>query len=160
MLCQSFHNSQQAEFLKSHEIPNILYHKVCVDFFHCQHTTYLLIVAYYSKFPEIVEMKTTTSKDAIEVLKQMFGRYGVPRFVVSDNGPQFSNQEFKLFTRNYGFETCFTNHAQSNDQMERYVQTVKRLLKKSILDRTDINVALLNYRNTTLEGLGGSRRSS
>ena len=86
-VCQSFHNSPQTEPLKPHEIPNVLYHKVGVDFFHCQQATYLLIVVYYSKFLEIVEVETATTKDTIEVLKQMIGRHRIPHIVVSDKGP-------------------------------------------------------------------------
>ena len=47
-------------------------------------------------------------------------------------------------------------HAQSNGQVERFVQTIKRLIKKTERDNGDINIALLNYRNTTLDGIGAS----
>ena len=47
-------------------------------------------------------------------------------------------------------------YALPKKQTERYVQTVKKLMKMSILDQTDIDIALLNYRNTALEGFGAS----
>ena len=37
--------------------------------------------------------------------------------------------------------------------MERYVQTINKMLKKAVMDKSDINIAILNYRNTLLTGI-------
>ena len=42
-------------------------------------------------------MNSTTSAKTITVLREMFARYGIPRTVVSDNGPQFVSEEFQQF---------------------------------------------------------------
>ncbi|XP_021360877.1 uncharacterized protein LOC110455216 [Mizuhopecten yessoensis] len=70
---------------------------------------------------------------------------------MSDNGPQFGSAEFREFAREYGFEHTTTSpyHAQSNGQVERMVQTVKRLLFKA----KDPYLALLEYRNTRIDGV-------
>ena len=33
----------------------------------------------------------------VDVLRQIFGRFGVPKQIVSDNGPQFTSEQFQAF---------------------------------------------------------------
>jgi transposase InsO family protein len=58
---------------------------------------YLVLVDAYSKFPEVVKMKSTTSTSTINVLRSIFSRQGLPEVLVSDNGPQFVSSEFQKF---------------------------------------------------------------
>ena len=78
----------------------------------------------------------------------MFSRHGIPGTVRSDNGPQYSSQEFAWFANSYEFNqvTSSPRFPQSNGQVERTVQTVKRMLKRS----NDPYLALLSYRATLL----------
>ena len=80
-------------------------------------------------------------------------RYGIPKIVFSDNGPQFSSAEFKSFAKEYNFnpETSSPYYAQSNGRSEKAVQIAKRLLKKSALNNEDPHLALLAYITTPLE---------
>lgn len=107
-----------------------------------------LTVDYFSRYPEVQQLKTTTSIAVISALKAVFSRHGIPEVVRSDNGPQFSSQEFARFARAYEFKhvTSSPRFPQSNGQVERMVQTVKRLLKRS----EDQYLALLSYRATPL----------
>ena len=43
----------------------------------------------HSKWPEAQIMSSTTAGQTIAVLRDMFARNGLPKQVVSDNGPQF-----------------------------------------------------------------------
>ena len=52
--------------------------------------TFLTIVNAHSKWPEVVEMKTTTSTQTTVELQKVFYVLGIPEQIVSDNGPQFS----------------------------------------------------------------------
>jgi transposase InsO family protein len=80
-------------------------------------------------------------------MKAVFARYGIPEMVRSDNGPQYSSDEFKLFSLDYGFKHTSSSpgHSSGNGMAERAVQTVKNLIKQS-----DPYIALLNYRHTPL----------
>jgi transposase InsO family protein len=40
-------------------------------------------------------MKTTTAGSTINALSYVFGRYGLPEKVVSDNGPPFQSVEYE-----------------------------------------------------------------
>ena len=63
---------------------------------------YLVSVDAYSKFPEVVKMSSTTSIATIQVLREIFARYGLPEILVSDNGPQLKSVEFEQFCVNNG----------------------------------------------------------
>ena len=56
---------------------------------------YLVVVDSHSKWLEVVPVKSTTTDKTLEVLRSLFARYGLPRQLVSDNGPQFTAQEFE-----------------------------------------------------------------
>ncbi len=80
--------------------------------------------------------------------------------LISDNGPQFSSQKYKEFSKYYQFshETSSPHYAQSNGKVEKAVQTVKKTkkLKKTTLDKQDYHLALLELRNTPTDDIIGS----
>jgi transposase InsO family protein len=49
-------------------------------------------------------MKTATSTKTIEALRMIFCRTGIPKQIVSDNGPQFTSGEFENFTKQNGIK--------------------------------------------------------
>lgn len=107
---------------------------------------------YYSKWIEVAKLDDLTSNNVICHLKSQFARYGIPDELISDNGPQYASSAFKEFSRSYGFfhSTSSPLYPQSNGEDERAVQTIENLLKKV----QDPYKALLNYRNTPLDGIG------
>lgn len=60
---------------------------------------FLLLIDAHSKWPEIVEMPSTTASRTVDVLHQIFAHYGIPEQIVSDNGPQFVSEEFSKFMK-------------------------------------------------------------
>ena len=73
-------------------------------------------------------------------------RHGIPELLLSDNGPQFLSSVFAKFAEEYSFThiTSSPRYPQSNQEVERAVQTVKSLLKKS----KDPYWSLMTYRAT------------
>ncbi|CAG9126955.1 unnamed protein product [Plutella xylostella] len=115
---------------------------------------YLVLVDACSKWIEIVKMGSTSAKNVISKLREIFSRFGLPKQLVSDNGPPFSSTEFiKILTDN-GIESTFSApyHPASNGAAENAVRTCKRVIKKAIIQGLDIettlNRFLLMYRNT------------
>ncbi|KRX51535.1 Uncharacterized protein T09_14668, partial [Trichinella sp. T9] len=98
---------------------------------------FLIIVDAHSKWPEVLHMPHITTEQTIESLKTVFARFGFPEVLVSDNGTQFTSTEFTIFCPENGIRhvTSAPYHAQSNGQVERFIDTFKRALKKSTNDR-------------------------
>lgn len=98
----------------------------------CFGSFFVVIVDSFSKWPEIIQTPSTTSSKMIEILAAMFSRYGDPELVVTDNGSQFVSDQFEDFLKKRGILhlTSSPYHPQSNGQAERFVDTLKRAIKK------------------------------
>ena len=57
----------------------------------------VVLIDYFSKYPEVLSTSDTTSTNIIRWLKDIFAHYGNPSTLVSDNGPQFISAEFESF---------------------------------------------------------------
>lgn len=131
------------------DIPERPWANIAVDLFELHHKHYLITVDYFSKWPEVAKLDNLSTTNVICHLKSQISRFGIPDVVISDNGPQFSSQEFRDFMKEYGIahSTSSPYFAQSNGLAERGVQTVKNLLRKA----KDPYKALLDYRTTPLD---------
>ncbi|XP_062506255.1 uncharacterized protein K02A2.6-like [Corticium candelabrum] len=103
---------------------------VGTDLFEWKGHSYLLVVDYMSRYPEIVRPSDATSNIVIEHMKSFFSRHGIPEEVRSDNGPQYSSAAVAKFASKYKFShiTSSPLHPQSNGEAERKGRTVKSLL--------------------------------
>ena len=90
----------------------------------------------YSKWVEVFAMKKCTASEVIQKLRQVFGTFGLPCEMVSDNGPPFKSKTLKLFceVNKIKCPDIPTYHPQSNGSAERMVGTVKKALKKCYMD--------------------------
>ena len=131
------------------ELPELPWQNVAMDLFDWKKQTYLVIVDYYSRFIEVTRLEKLTSEEVIRHCKSIFARHGVPEQVISDNGPQFAADEFKLFAVLYGFEHSISSpyYLQGNGEAERAVKTIKGILKKE----EDLYLGLMSYRATPLQ---------
>ena len=114
----------------------------------------MVVVAYYSNFPEIDKLQDTSTLTVIQCLKRQFARHGVPEIVRSDNGPQFASFAFQKFAAEWQFEhtTSSPYFPQSNGKAENAVKTAKQLMMKAKESGIDPLLALLAFRNTPTEG--------
>jgi len=149
--CADFQRKQPAELLIPTETPGLPFMMVGTDLFEFESKTYLLTVDYYSKFIGVDRLEDLGSKAAIEGMKAQFSRHGIPEVIRSDGGPQFASKEFARFCKEYGIthKTSSPHLPSANMEVERAVQTVKRLWRKA----TDKQLALLDYRTTPLDGV-------
>ena len=94
---------------------------------------YLVVVDYYSKWPEVFQMKRPTSTNTVNWLHELFVKFGVVDTIVSDNGTQFTSKEFDHFCSTFQVEhkRIPPYHPRSNGLAETFVDTLKRALKKA-----------------------------
>ena len=92
---------------------------------------YLLVIDAHSKWPEIIEMKSTTATKTIDEMRKLFASHGLPEQLVSDNGPQFLSDEFATFTKMNGIKHIKSApyHPATNGAAERLVQTFKKAMR-------------------------------
>ena len=152
--CNKYATANQKEPMLPHPVPSRPWEKVGVDYFTLAGKDYLLIVDYFSKYPEVLQMNSKTADATIAKMKSIFARHGIPNTVVADNMP-FGSREFQQFAKEWGFNvvTSSPTYPQSNGLVERNVQTIKRLLKKAREEGKDEMMALLEFRNTPVTGL-------
>lgn len=116
--------------------------------------TFMIIIDSNTKWLEAIRMTRTTAGSVIRELRQLWAKFGIPKQVVSDNGPPYNSVEFRLFLKSNGVEQILSApyHPASNGAAENAVKTCKRVIKKAIRQKVDVDTALcrflLIYRNT------------
>ncbi|GKV26884.1 hypothetical protein SLEP1_g36101 [Rubroshorea leprosula] len=72
--------------------------------------TYLVVaVDYFTKWIEAKLLSTTTEKKIEEFLfNSILCRFGIPKWIIADNGPQFRAAALRLFCNDYGIEFALT----------------------------------------------------
>lgn len=147
----------KATLIKFNEGKHV-FDRIHIDFLGPFHgKTYLIITDSYSKWPEVYEMFKVDSANTIDKLRDCFARYGLPNTIVSDNGTQFTSNEFKNFCSNNGIlhVTTAPYHPSTNGAAENSVKTFKCALNKLLSDKsctqqmnTLISKYLFSYRNS------------
>lgn len=148
--CEQRKPRNQKQPLRQHNDGKGPWDKVATDLFKIEDKSYLIVIDYYSNYIELDKLTTTTSKQVIEKLKKQFSRFGIPRQIISDGGPQYSSNEFKEFTTKWQINHHITspNHPNSNGKAEAGVKIAKQMMIKCIETKTDPYEALLELRNT------------
>ena len=154
-VCNRYRNKQVKEPLIPHQVPDRPWQILAADMFVLGKDKYLLLVDYYSKYFELIRVTDSTSNTVVNVLQQHLARYGLPEILYTDNGPEFASKEFFNFVRKYQFQhvTSSPTFPQSNGFVERTIQTAKKLLKKACDDGSDPHLAILEFRNTPIQGV-------
>ena len=70
---------------------------------------FMLVVDAHSKWPEILEMTSTTALNTIANLRLVFSAFGLPeQLLVTDNGPLFVSREYADFMQGNGIKHICT----------------------------------------------------
>eukprot|EP00731_Ephydatia_muelleri_P006604 Em0003g852a len=123
---------------------------------------WLVVIDAFSKWLEIKPMQVSTAAVTIKALREIFCRFGLPRVIVSDNGPQFIASEFKDFctANNITHIRATPYHPKTNGLAERAVRTFKERFSATKMHRDDLDLTLqrflISYRNTPHKSTGRS----
>ncbi|UYV78984.1 K02A2.6-like [Cordylochernes scorpioides] len=77
-ICQQTSRANLKEPLLPHQAPEYPWQKVGIDIFQIESLKYLLIVDYFSKYPEIYQLQDMTTDTIIRRLKRTFSNFGIP----------------------------------------------------------------------------------
>ncbi|XP_030380964.1 uncharacterized protein K02A2.6-like [Scaptodrosophila lebanonensis] len=155
--CQESQPSPEKSTLIPWKSNGQVWSRIHVDFAGPINNFYLLIcVDSFSKWVEVFKTKEITSSFTIKTLRELFCRYGLVDVLVSDNGRQFTSEEFRIFMANNGIKHVLTapGHPATNGQAENFVKTVKKSINASIKVNSNssfdiiLNRFLIDYRNT------------
>ncbi len=163
-VCQQYGKAPAMAPLHPWEWPTTPWSRIHVDYAGpFQGKMFLIVVDSHSKWMDVYPTTTATSQTTIEKLRQSFSVFGLPRMLVSDNGPCFTSADFASFMKKNGIQhirTAAPFHPSSNGLAERAVQTFKNGLKKMRGETLETRVSrlLFSYRITpqTTTGLSPS----
>ena len=70
--------------------------------------------------------------------------------MIKSNGPQYSCDQFAAFTREWEFQHTASSplHSQSNGKAKSAVKIAKKLVKDAKGENKDLQMVLLEWRNT------------
>ena len=91
--------------------------EIATDLFHWSGHDYLIIVDYFSRYIELCKLEDTSIKSIVTHTKSVLARHGIPMVIRSDNGPQYTAEEYKHFTKEWGIQHVTTSpyHPQANE---------------------------------------------
>jgi transposase InsO family protein len=99
------------------------------------HQYILAIMDYFTKWVEAIPMKTVTSKDVINFIKEhVIHRFGITQTIMTDGGSVFISEEFRKFVADVGIKLIISSpyYAQANGQAEASNQSLIKLIKRKI----------------------------
>ena len=96
--------SPRKEPLMPTPLPEYPWQVIGSDLFVLEGNNYLLVVDYFSRYPEVIKLSSTVSATVIATLKTLFARHGIPEIFRSDNGPQYSAEVFTQFMKSYDIQ--------------------------------------------------------
>ncbi|XP_062558191.1 uncharacterized protein K02A2.6-like [Armigeres subalbatus] len=153
-VCMTFGRSQSRKPMMSHPIPDYPFQRVNIDLGEVMQdgkkNQIMVIADSFSDFIEVDFLRNAKTRSIVKICKGHFARHGTPEVVVTDNGPQFDNAEWRKFQLEWGFShvTSAPYHAQGNGKSESAIKTMKQLFRKCSRSGTDFWKALLQHRNT------------
>ena len=157
-VCLAHLTSQTKKPLFQHEVIPRPWAKLAAYLCELHERTLLVVTDYFSNYIEVARLSATSTQTVVRELKTMFARFGISEILVTDNGPQFSSNEFQVFARGWSFNYVTTSprYPQSNGKVENAVRTVKRLFEKCKEAGLAEFEALLDWRITPPEGMDTS----
>eukprot|EP00253_Pinus_taeda_P026991 PITA_26991 len=118
--------------------------------------TYILVATeYVTKWVEAEALPRATGDSVIQFMFHLFVRYGLPREIITDGGPQFAGNRIAATLNNYHVQHKITTpyYPQENGQVESSNKIIEAILTKTIAShRRDwaarLPEALWAYRTT------------
>ena len=123
----------------------------------------LTVMCAATRYPEAVPLRSLKARAIVKALVKFFSTFGLPRRVQSDQGSNFISRVFAqvMSELNVKHHTSSAYHPESQGALERFLQTLKSMLRKYCTETNrewDEGLPLLLFaiRETLQESLGFS----
>lgn len=120
----------------------------------------VVLVDYYSRYYEVGCMRSPTADKIVEFCQAMCARWGIPKAVRTDNGPQFTSKVFQEYLSTQGTQWISTTPLwpQANGEVERQNRSLLKVLRVAALEgkgwKQELQAFLLAYRSTPHSATG------
>lgn len=158
ILNQALHEDQPLQPL---ELPPRPWTKLGIDLVGPIDNKHILtVIDYYTSYPEAVVVSDISSQTVTGELMKIFGRFGYPLEVVTDNGRQFVSTLFDSFLTTCGIKHIRASpyYPKSNGKIERFHRYLKKAFRACKCEGkrwTDqLSKILMAYRTTTHRASG------
>ena len=129
---------------------------VHIDLLQVENEKYLTFVDAFSKYAQAYHLRDATAISVVQALLKLFTHHGIPLTIVSDQGPEFTNQVFLEFIRLHKIQhhKILAHTPNENGIVERFHSTVLehlRILKLEKRNEPAINLmpyAVLGYNSS------------
>jgi transposase InsO family protein len=114
----------------------------------------LVVIDYYSRFPEVEIMKSITSNAIKQRLMKIFATHGLPHEIKTDNAPNMVSQELTSFFKANGIKhhRITPYHPQAAGLVENFNKTLGKCVKTAVAERKNWRIELykflMTYRTT------------
>ena len=137
------------------KLPDGPWQQLSVDFYTLPNgEEALVVIDDFSRFPEVIPVKSTATATVIKALEDIFSRHGYPLTIRSDNGPSFNGRMLSEYFSHRGIHNRKITPLWpcANGEAERFMRTLNKFMcttKAANLNWRDaISSFLLNYRAT------------
>ena len=116
----------------------------------------LVIIDGRTRYPEVEINRNTSAQSTIQCFESIFCRHGIPRTIVSDNGPPFQGDEIRQYIYVYKWDQTLQNYAHmatsKRRSRDRFMKPLTKCLQTAVVEHKDWKLELqrflLNYRAT------------
>lgn len=102
-----------------------------------QHEYIITATEYFTKWVEAIPLRSTTGVTVATFIKEhIICRFGIPKYIITDNGTPFANKHVTELLEEYGIKQVFSTpyYPQGNGQAESTNKTLIRILSRTIYD--------------------------
>lgn len=95
------------------------------------HENLLVVTDYFSKYAILIPMGKAKAQKVVKNIKEkVFLVYGVPQYLICDNGPQFKSREFGDLMKEHKVKIMFNaNYHPQNNPTERTNRIIKTMIR-------------------------------
>ena len=156
LACHSVGQLSKPAPIQPMPIPQQAWDVIYVDFLGPLPTKDLLlaIIDGRTRYPEVEIVRNTSAKSTIQCFESIFSRHGIPRTIVSDNGPPFQGDEIRQYMSTNGIKhrKLTPIWPQANGEAETFMKPLTKCLQTAVVEHKDWKLELqrflMNYRAT------------